>query len=55
MERIKVAVLFGGRSVEHEVSIISGLQALKALPDKYEGIPVYISKEGQWYCGDALK
>ncbi|MBQ3112106.1 MAG: D-alanine--D-alanine ligase [Firmicutes bacterium] len=55
MEKIKVAVLFGGRSVEHEVSIISGLQALKALPDKYEGFPVYISKEGVWYCGDALR
>ncbi len=54
--KINVAVLFGGRSVEHEVSIISGLQAFHALDtEKYEPIPIYISKEGKWYSGDVLK
>jgi len=54
--KINVAVLFGGRSVEHEVSIISGLQAFYALDtDKYNPIPVYISKEGKWYSGEVLK
>ena len=39
-----VAVFFGGRSVEHEVSIISGIQALTALDSsKYNPLPVYIS------------
>lgn len=48
----KVAVLFGGRSVEHEVSIISGIQAYSALDrSKYAPIPVYISKNNQFYTG----
>lgn len=47
-----VAVFFGGRSVEHEVSIISGIQAYAALDrDKYDAVPVYISKEGAFYTG----
>ena len=42
--KIRVAVLFGGESVEHEVSIISASQAMNALnPEKYEVVPVYIS------------
>ncbi len=53
--KTKVAVLFGGRSVEHEVSIISGIQAFCALDrDKYEPIPLYISKENRFYTGEAL-
>ena len=44
--KTRVAVIFGGHSVEHEVSIISGLQALNALnKDKYEAFPLYISKD----------
>lgn len=51
--KIKIAVLFGGRSPEHEVSIISGIQILNAInKDKYEVVPVYITKEGQWIRGD---
>ena len=44
--KTKVAVLFGGRSVEHEVSIISGIQAFAALDrGKYDPVPVYITKD----------
>lgn len=48
--KIKVCVLFGGKSVEHEVSIISALQAIASIPaDKYEVIPVYITKNNEFY------
>lgn len=54
--KTRVAVLFGGRSVEHEVSIISGLQALGALDkEKYDAFPVYIAKDNAWYTGDCLR
>ena len=50
--KIRVAVLFGGKSVEHEVSVISGIQALEHLdPQKYDPIPVYISRDNQMYVG----
>ena len=53
--RINVGVIFGGRSVEHEVSIISAHQAIAALDEeKYRAVPLYIAKDGQWYSGDAL-
>ncbi|MDO5714157.1 MAG: D-alanine--D-alanine ligase family protein [Tissierellia bacterium] len=45
----KVAVLFGGKSVEHEVSIITGMQVMENMDkSKYEPIPIYITKEGKW-------
>ncbi len=51
--KITVALIFGGKSVEHEISIISALQAKQSLnPDKYDVIPVYISKSGDMYCGE---
>lgn len=54
--KLNVAVFFGGESVEHEVSIISAHQAMNALDKtKYEVIPVYVAKNRQLYCGDALK
>ena len=50
-----IGVFFGGRSVEHEISVISALQAINAFnTDKYEIIPIYISKEGRWYTGPEL-
>lgn len=53
--KTNVAVFFGGRSVEHEISVISALQAINAMnPEKYNVIPVYISKQGRWYTGEAL-
>jgi len=53
--KIKVGVFFGGASVEHEVSIISASQAMNALDkEKYQVIPVYISKENELYTGKKL-
>ena len=53
--KIKVGVLFGGETVEHEVSIISAVQAMGYMnPDKYEIIPIYISKDHVWYTGKML-
>ena len=53
--KTKVAVLFGGRSVEHEVSVISGLQAFAALNrEKYDAIPVYITKNNEFYTGEGI-
>ncbi len=51
-----VAVLFGGRSTEHEISIITGLQVLEAFDStRYDTFPVYVDREGQWYTGEALR
>ena len=47
--KIKVGVLFGGRSAEHEVSLVSAASIIKALDkEKYEVLPIGISKEGRW-------
>ena len=54
--KTRVAVIIGGHSVEHEVSIISGLQALNALnKDKYEAFPLFISKDNRFYVGENLR
>ena len=54
--KIKLGVIFGGESVEHEVSIISAVQAMEQMDDtKYDIIPIYISKERIWYTGSMLK
>ena len=53
--KTNVAVFFGGRSVEHEISILSALQAINAFDkNKYNVIPVYISKQGKWFSGPQL-
>ena len=53
--KLNIAVVFGGRSVEHEISVLSALQCIAALDkNKYQVIPVYISKQGQWYTGEKL-
>lgn len=50
MEKIKLAVIFGGMSTEHDVSIVSGTSIIKNLnEEKYEIFPIYIDKEGNWY------
>ena len=50
-----IAVFFGGRSVEHEISVISALQAINAFDsEKYDIVPVYITKQGRWYTGAPL-
>ena len=54
--KIRLGVIFGGESVEHEVSIISAVQAMHKMDnEKYEIIPIYITKDRQWYTGEALK
>ena len=53
---IKVGVVFGGVSVEHEVSIISAVQAMNKIDtEKYEIVPIYITKDNEWYTGSPLK
>ncbi len=53
--KLRVAILFGGKSVEHEVSIISGLQAYNNIDKyKYDVFPVYISKKNEMYVGDLI-
>lgn len=53
--KTNVAVFFGGRSVEHEISVISALQAINAFDhSKYNIIPVYITKQGRWVTGPQL-
>ena len=50
--KTNVGVFFGGRSVEHEISVISALQAINAFDQaKYNIIPIYISKQGRWFTG----
>lgn len=50
-----IGVFFGGRSVEHEISILTALQAMYAIDaSRYNVIPIYISKEGRWYSGEPL-
>ena len=54
-EKLRIGVVFGGVSPEHEVSIISSLQAISALDrDRFEPVPIYIAKDGTWYTGAAL-
>ncbi len=54
--KINVAVIFGGESVEHEVSVISALQAMDALDqERYEVVPIYISKKRQLYSDASLR
>lgn len=54
--KIRLGVLFGGESVEHEVSIISAIQAMNKMDtEKYEIVPIYVTKDRQWYTGDSLK
>lgn len=53
--KTNIAVFFGCRSVEHEVSIISAVQAMRAINrDKYDITPVYVAKDGSMYTGDNL-
>lgn len=52
----KIGLFFGSRSVEHEISIITAMQILSAIDrEKYEVVPIYISKSGEFFTGDYLK
>jgi D-alanine-D-alanine ligase len=51
-KRLRVGVLFGGRSGEHEVSLASAASVIRGMdPDKYEAVPIGITKEGHWLVG----
>jgi len=55
MSKLQLGVFYGSRTCEHDVSIISAVQLMRAANrEKYDVIPVYISKQGEWYTGDAL-
>ena len=53
--KLKVAVLFGGKSTEHEISIISAIQAMQSLDrNKYDVVPVYMTKDAEFYTGEGI-
>src|SRR5580704_2192486 len=53
-KRLRIGILFGGRSGEHEVSLISAASVMQALdPEKYEAVPIGITKDGRWLAGTA--
>lgn len=53
--KTNIGVFFGGRSTEHEISVISASQAMHAINrEKYDVTPIYITKQGRWYTGEAL-
>ncbi len=53
--KTNIGVFFGGRSTEHEISVISASQAMHAINrDRYDVTPIYITKQGRWYTGEAL-
>lgn len=55
MSKLQLGVIYGSRSCEHEVAIISALQLMRNVNrEKYDVIPVYISQSGVWYTGDVL-
>ena len=54
-EPLQVGIVLGGVAPEHEVSVITALQAAAALDrDRYTPVPIYVAKDGTWYTGDAL-
>jgi D-alanine-D-alanine ligase len=54
MPRLQIAVIFGGRSVEHDVSIVSAHQVMAVLAPHHEVVPVYITREGRWLTAPGL-
>ncbi len=56
MEKMNIAVMFGGRSVEHDVSIVSAIQAMENMDnEKYNIFPVFITKQNEFYYGEILR
>ena len=54
--KINVGVIFGGRSVENEISVLTAIQAMEAIDTaKYDITPIYITKQGLWYTGEELR
>ena len=54
MARYKVGVIFGGRSVEHDVSIVTAHQLMAVLSERHEVVPIYVTREGRWLSSPAL-
>ncbi len=55
-KRQTIGVIFGGRSVEHDVSIVTAQQIMQSFDEtRYEVVPIYISRDGKWYTGDPLR
>ena len=55
MSKLQLGVIFGSRSCEHDVSIISAVQLMRAADRQhYDVIPIYVTKKGEWFTGDAL-
>ena len=53
MKKLRVGILFGGRSGEHEVSLLSAASVLNAIyKEKYEVVPIGITKEGHWLTAE---
>ncbi len=50
----KILLIFGGRSVEHDISVITALQCMKNLPENYDFLPVYIDRDGLWWVADNM-
>ena len=54
--KLKIGVIFGGKSLEHEMSILTALQAMDNIDtDKYEVVPIYITKDLVWYSSGCLR
>lgn len=51
----RILIVYGGKSVEHDISIITALQAVKFLPKEYETTLVYIDKKGEWWTARNLQ
>lgn len=54
--KLRIGVIFGGKSVEHEISVVTALQAMDNIDhEKYDVVPIYITKDLEWYTGGMLR
>jgi D-alanine-D-alanine ligase len=54
MGKLSVGVVFGGRSVEHDVSIVTAHQAMAVLAERHDVVPIYVTREGRWLTSPGL-
>jgi D-alanine-D-alanine ligase len=54
VKKLSVGVIFGGRSVEHEVSVVTGHQVMEALSGRHHVVPIYVTREGTWFSSPQL-
>ena len=55
MRRLSVGVVFGGRSVEHDVSVVTAHQVMDVLAQRHDVVPIYVTREGRWLTGPRLR